>query len=269
MPHRFPHSSSSFQISVRYHSCRTSCMQRSPLAVCPPTFRPAHHVCSSPVPAFINPTQPGKVAQCCLVLPSSLVLYRRRSLWEAFVQCNRNISPLIILGSSCGAGLTAKGVVHVFALRRWMRLHMVCTWFARRLHIFCASSANSPVILLSAQCPECLVFSCPGFGRVLARMLRILRSHVTDSTGSQQEKAMLWLGCAVRKEHYLPTSDSLSTAECCGCIRTPRRKMLKDRFVSMKVDHDLVCVRACVCVRVRVCVCACACVCVCARGCTI
>ena len=117
-------------------SCRSSRMQRSPLAVRPPTFRPAHHVCSSPVPAFINPTQPGKVAQCCLVLPSSLVLYRRRSLWEAFVQCNRNISPLIILGSSCGAGLKAKGP------RRWMRLRMICAWPTHSLRVVCASTAH-------------------------------------------------------------------------------------------------------------------------------
>ena len=75
-----------------------------------------------------------------------------------------------------------------------------CSWnefqARNRLRIVCASSASSPVILLSAQCPECLVFSCPGFGRVLARMLRVLLSHVTDSTGSQQEETILRLGCA-------------------------------------------------------------------------
>ena len=146
MPHRFrhlaTHSSSSRQISVRYHHAVPHVCSARRSLFAHPHSAPPHHVCSSPVPAFINPTQPGKVAQCCLVLPCSLVLYRRRSLWEAFVQCNRNISPLIILGSSCGAGLTAKGVVRVFASRRWMRLRMICAWPTHSLRVVCASSAH-------------------------------------------------------------------------------------------------------------------------------
>ena len=137
------------------------------------------------------------------MLPSSLVLYRRRSLWEAVEKSNRNISPMIILGSSCAAGLTAKGVVRVFASRQWMRLRMMCAWPAHSLRVVCASSAHR-VRIVSEQSgnsafgamPGILVFSCPGFGRVLARMLRVLLSHVTDSTGSQQEETILRLGCA-------------------------------------------------------------------------
>ena len=71
-------------------------------------------------------------------------------------------------------------------------LRVVCASSAHRVRIVSEQSGNSAF----GAMPGILVFSCPGFGRVLARMLRVLLSHVTDSTGSQQEETILRLGCA-------------------------------------------------------------------------
>ena len=144
-------------------SCRSSRMQRSPLAVRPPTFRPAHLVCSSPVPALINPTQPGKVAKCCPVLPSaaqfSSALPAAQLMGGVCAMQQEHQSsdhPRIFLRSGpdsqgCGPCVRFKTVdASAHDLRMATHsLRVVCASSARRLRIVCAT-----VILLSAQCPK-------------------------------------------------------------------------------------------------------------------
>ena len=122
--------------------------------------------------------------------------------------------PLTVLGSDFLAERPRPPRVRSVCWRcgRWIG----CAWSAHRMRIVCASSANSPVNLPSAQCLECLVLPL------------VLSRGVVSSILCVSNPA-----CRVRIPYllYLPTSSSLPTTDTRPSVPYPWL------FLEFLVDH--------------------------------